>query len=101
MAVLQFLLQFLVRRPFLSQWFVPGLALEDAAPALDQRRRHRLEKDAFGRGLDDGLGAVFDMKFLPQPAWDDDLPFGGKPDRVRFCGTHGLNLTNTIKSVNY
>jgi hypothetical protein len=41
-----------------------------------------LEEDSFGRGLNNGFGAIFDLKLFSQPGGDDDLTLGGEPDGI-------------------
>ena len=64
-------------------------ALQDPAPAPDERRGHGFEKDTLRRGLDDGLRPVLDVELFAQAKRDDDLPFGRKPHGLWFfCRTH-------------
>src|SRR5258708_5848529 len=69
----------LVLGPVLGQRLASRPALEDAAPALDERRGHGFEKDSLRRGLDHGLGPVLDVELFAQAKWDDDLPLRREP----------------------
>src|SRR5437899_7818409 len=92
MALLQFLLLFFVLGPFLGQRLVAGLALEDAAPMLDQRGGDRLEEDAFGRSLNHSLRAVLNVELFSKPRRNDHLAFCGEPNGIGLCYcAHGLN----------
>src|SRR2546426_12189183 len=64
MALLQCLFLLRVLGPRFGERLAARLALEDAAPTLDERDSHGLEQNAIGRGLDNGFGAVFDVKLL-------------------------------------
>src|SRR5580700_10400767 len=82
----------LVLGPVLRQRLASWRALEDAAPALDQRRGHGLEKDSLWCGLDHGLCPVLDVELLAQAEWDDDLPLRGEP-----YGFELLSCTHTVQ----
>src|SRR5450759_1597076 len=84
MALLQFHLLFLVRGKFLGEGLVARLTLDDAPPALDERGGHRLQENAFRRGLNHGLRSVLNLEFLSQPGGNDDLPFGCEPNGIGF-----------------
>src|SRR5688572_5837721 len=89
MAILQFLLLFLMSSPFFRQRLVRRPALEDAAPALDEGRSHGFQQDAVGGGLHNAFGAVLDVELFPEPAWNNHLALGGKPNGVGFvCHAH-------------
>src|ERR1051326_4370248 len=70
--------------PVLGQRRVSRRTLEDAAPASDERRRHRFEQDALRRRLNYRFGSVLDFKLLAKTKRDDDLPFCRKPHRLGF-----------------
>src|SRR5271167_5271816 len=75
--------------PVLSQRPVSWRALEDTAPASDERRSHRFEEDTLRRRLHHRFGPVLDFELLAKTKRDDDLPFGRKPHSLEFfCHTH-------------
>jgi len=77
--------------PFLGQGFVARLAFEQAKPALDHGRRHRLTQDALVGGGDDGAGAVLDAEELAEPQRDHHLAFRGEPDGIVLrCRIHEM-----------
>src|SRR6266536_4273182 len=98
MAIFQFLLLLLMFGPLLGQRLVTRLALDDASPTLDECGGHRLEEDAFGRRLNNSLGAILNVELLAKPGGDDDLTFRGEPDGVGFDyrahGTKSDTITN-------
>jgi len=67
-------------------------ALQDPAPAPDERRGHGFEKDTLRRGLDDGLRPVLDVELFAQAKRDDDLPLRREPYSFEF-----VSHTHTIK----
>src|SRR5260370_27757196 len=79
----------LVLGPVLCQRLASWRALEDAAPALDERRSHGFEKDSLRCGLDHGLCPVLDVELFAQAKWDDDLPLRREPYSVELLShTH-------------
>src|SRR5437667_5688669 len=89
MAIFEFHFLFLLLRPRFGQRLVAGLAPDDSAPMLDQRGGHGLEENSVWCGLNDGFGAVLDIKPLSQPGGDYYLSFGCEPDGIGlFCCTH-------------
>src|ERR1700690_3320636 len=79
MALLERPLPLLVLGPVLGQRLASRGALEDTAPALDERRGHGFEKDSLRGGLDHGLCPVLDVELFAQAKWDDHLPLGREP----------------------
>jgi hypothetical protein len=101
MAVLQFLLLFLVLGPLVGKRLIARFRLENAAPAPDERSGYRLQQNPFRCGLNDGLGAVFDVELLPQPRGDDDLALVVNQTESDFSVMPmARNLTFVTKSVN-
>jgi hypothetical protein len=77
--------------PMLNQGFVTELALENAATALDERSRHRLEKNPLGGRLDYGSRAALDVELPSQSKGDDYLSFRREPHGFSFSShTHYL-----------
>src|SRR5438105_12905510 len=77
--------------PVLGERPVSWRALEDTAPASDERRSHRFEEDTVRRRLNHGFGSVLDFELLAKAKRDDDLPFCRKPHGLwLFCRTHNL-----------
>ena len=64
-------------------------ALQDPAPAPDERRGHGFEKDTLRRGLNDGLRPVLDIELFAQAKRDDNLPLRREPYSFKFVShTH-------------
>src|SRR5208337_1997308 len=57
--------------PLLRKRLVAGLALENAAQAVDGVACHRLEQDALVDGGHDGTGAILDVVEPAEPQRDD------------------------------
>src|SRR5580700_12278562 len=92
----------LVLGPVLRQRLASWRALEDAAPALDERRGHGLEKNSFRRGLDHGLCPVLDVELLTQAKWDDDLPLRREPYGFELLSrTHMMEYDTVYKVRQY
>jgi hypothetical protein len=92
MALLECPFPLLVLGPVLRQWLASRRALEDTAPALDERRGDGFEKDALRGGLDHGLCSVLDVELFAQAKRDDDLPLCREPYGFEF-----LSHTNSYK----
>src|SRR6185369_16528686 len=84
MSFLQLPFLLLVLGPLLGQRFVAGLALEDAAPALNERGGHGFEENSFRRCLNYSLRPVLDVELLSQSKRNDHLPFCCEPDGFSF-----------------
>src|ERR1700675_1939571 len=89
MALLECPFLLLVLGPVRRQRLSSRRALEDAPPALDERRSHGFEKDSLRRGLDYGLCPVLDVELFPQAKRDDHLPLRREPYGFEFLShTH-------------
>src|SRR5215469_316192 len=89
MALLERAFLLFVLGPLLGQRSVSRRALEDAASAPDECRRHRFEQDALRRRLHYRLGSILDFELLAKTKWDDNLPFCRERYGFRFFGhTH-------------
>src|SRR5208337_1570988 len=79
MALLECPFLLLVLGPVLRQRLASRRALEDSAPALDERSGHGFEKDSLRCGLNHGLCPVLDVELFAQAKRDDDLPLRREP----------------------
>src|SRR5207302_6014430 len=89
----------LVLGPVLRQRLASWRALEDAAPALDERRSHGFEKDSLRCGLDHGLCPVLDVELLAQAKRDDDLPLRREPYGFEFLSHTHMHKYDTSNKV--
>src|ERR1700722_10450348 len=92
MALFECPFSLLVLGPVLRQRLASRRALEDAAPALDERRGHRFEKDSLRCGFGHGLCSVLDVELFAQAKRDDDLPLRCEPNGFKF-----FSHTNSYK----
>src|SRR5580704_16449923 len=99
MASLERPLLLLVLGPVFGQRLSSWPALEDAAPALDERRGHGFEKDSLRRGLDHGLCPVLDVELFAQAKRDDHLPLRRKPHGFWFFSRTHVWDYDTSRSV--
>jgi hypothetical protein len=66
----------------LFEGFHDGEVFVFAAEAADEFVGDGLDEDAFGGGLNVGLGACFYLKFFAEVPGDDDLAFDGKVNGI-------------------
>src|SRR5262245_35487037 len=84
MTLLEFPFLLLVLGPLVGQRFVTRLALEDAAPALDERSGDGFEENSLRRRLHHDPCPVLDFKLLSQAQGNHHLPFGREPGGFSF-----------------
>src|ERR1700733_10548083 len=92
MALLECTFPLLVLGPLLRQRLASGRALENTAPALNERRGHGLQENSLRRGLDHGFCPVLDVELFAQAKWDDHLALCREPYGFEFFSwTHVSN----------
>src|ERR1035438_779228 len=102
MALLECPFLLLVLGPVLRQRLDSRPALDDGAPAPNERRSHRFEKDSLRCGLHHGLGPVLDVELFAQAKRDHDLPLRREPYGFElFSHTHMYEYDTSYKVRQY